>query len=283
VGLALGGGAALGWAHLGVFRAIREAGIEPGVISGTSMGAVIGALIAAGRFDHAYGEIMKADLPRVVGLLAPGLPGNGLVDGSRVHRLLRAWFGLSDIEDLDISFCAVATDLTTGNEVLMHSGSVVSALRASISIPGVFAPWSRDGVWLVDGGLVDPVPCGPARYLGAEFVIGVDLNRSLPRPVRHHGSSRRLKHGRLQSVAAAGDEEERGGDPEPSLLSVLVNSLLIGHSVLSTLRSAVDPPDLLISPDLSSFAGTEFHRAPDLEAAGYEAAKPALALLAGKL
>jgi NTE family protein len=283
VGLALGGGAARGWAHLGVVRALREAGIEPAIVTGTSMGAVIGALLASGRFDAASDEILRADLPRVVSYMDPRLLGSGLIDGWRVYRLLRAWFGLADIESLRPRFCAVATDLSSGEEIVMSRGNLVSAIRASISIPGVFAPWFREGRWLVDGGLVDPVPCGPARAMGAEFVIAVDLNRSLPPPVQPQGSSRKLRHGRLQSLSAGEEPGEHPDGREPGFLNVLVNSLLIGHSAMSILRATLDPPDLLISPDLSAFSGTEFHRAGELAEVGYAAAAAQLSPLAGKL
>jgi NTE family protein len=284
VGLALGGGAARGWAHLGVIRALAEAGIEPQVISGTSMGAIIGALVASGRFEAAREEILSADLPKVVSYVDPRILGSGLIDGWRVYRLLRAWFGLADIEGLARKFCAVATDLSSGEEVVMRSGSLASAVRASISIPGVFSPWFREGRWLVDGGLVDPVPCGPARAMGAEFVIAVDLNRSLPTSTISLGPPRKLRHGRLQAVTSGGEQPEAPADGhEPGFLSVLVNSLLIGHSMLSVLRATVEPPDLLISPDLSAFSGTEFHRAAELAEAGYAAAVERLSPIAGKL
>jgi predicted acylesterase/phospholipase RssA len=119
--------------------------------------------------------------------------------------------------------------------------------------------------------------------LGAEFVIGVDLNRSLPPPVAALGQSRKLRHGRLQSLSADEEPAPHPEGGEPGLLNVLVNSLLIGHSALSMLRATIDPPDLLICPDLSSFSGTEFHRAAELAEAGYQAAVPKISQLSGKL
>jgi NTE family protein len=278
IGLALGGGAARGWAHLGVIRALDETGIRPGVITGTSMGAVVGALMASGRLEDALGEIARADLIRVLGYIDPAFPGSSLMDGVRIQRLLKAWFGLTDIEDLPTRFAAIAADLETGDEIVMTKGGLASAVRASISIPLVFPPVSRDGRWLVDGGLVDPVPCSPARALGADVLISVDLNSRLPalKPVER---TRKPGKGRLSRVTSS----ESTVLEEPAFSGVLLNSLLVMHRSLALARNGSAPPDVVIAPDLSGFTGAEFHKAEELAETGYNAALKPLGELAAML
>jgi len=246
------------------------------------MGSIVGALLAAGRLDAALEEILKADPLKYMQMLDPSMPGSAVLDGWKVYHLLRAWFGMAEIGDLDIPFCAVAADLSTGEEVVMAEGSLISAIRASISIPGIFPAWQREGRWLVDGGLVDPVPCGPVRAMGAEFVVAVDLNRSLPEPETR--SARPGLGRQIHLDLAAGLRQSRPKRPaEPALMPVIMNSLRIAQGSISTLRAAVEPPDLLITPDLSDFSAAEFHRSEDLMNAGYEAAIGPLSALQGRL
>ncbi len=250
-----------------MLRFLEEAGIKPYCVCGTSIGSIVGALLASGRLGAAEKEIHQADLLGVLSYVSPGLRGGGLIDSWKVHNLLRAWFGHVDIEDLDIPFAAVATDLATGDPVVLDSGDLVSALMASISIPVVFPPRFSHGRWLTDGGLSDPVPVNPARTLGADFVIAVDLNsrtRGAPQPV------------------ASGDEEEReqGADRRPPIHVTLLAALMIAERNLTRTRLLLDRPDVLIEPDLARYNGTEFHKAPELSILGYEAARSALPDLA---
>lgn len=246
-GLALGGGAARGWAHLGVLRALEEEGLRPSFIAGTSMGAVVGALSASGMLEEASKEILAADLAHVLGYVGPGLGGGGLIDAWKVHRLLKAWLGHTEIEKLPVRFASVATDLDTGEEVTFASGDLVSAVMASIAIPVVFPPWSTRGRRFVDGGLVDPVPVSAARALGAGVVLAVDLNRAL------YGSP---------GVA---------GEGPPALHETMLRSMMTAERALTRARFGLDGPDILVAPDLSAFSGTEFHRAGEISAIGYEA------------
>jgi NTE family protein len=179
VGLALGSGAARGWAHIGVIRAVEEAGHEVGWIAGCSMGAVVGTAYALGRLDHL--EVFARGLtPRkVLSYLDLAMPVRGLLDGDRVTGLFRELFDDRDLKAARVPVCVVATDLATGREVRLCEGSAAEAVRASTAVPGIFAPWVRDGRYLTDGGLVNPVPVDAARALGAESVIAVDLNADI--------------------------------------------------------------------------------------------------------
>ncbi len=264
IGLALGGGAARGWAHLGVLSFLDEIGLAPSVICGTSIGAVVGALRASGRLEAALDEIMDADLIKVLSYVTPGIREGALIDSRRIHNLLRAWFGHADIGDLPVPFAAMATDIASGDAVLLSSGDLVSALMASIAIPAIFPPRFTRGRWLSDGGLSDPVPVGAARSLGADAVIAVGLNS------------------RTAGIGPGAPGEDRGDGTagrKPSLNAVLLSTLMITERNLAASRLSLDRPEVLIEPDMSGFLGSEFNRARELSAIGYEAARAASAEL----
>ncbi len=178
VGLVLGGGAARGWAHIGAIRALEEAGIKPDVVCGTSIGALVGAVYANGDLDWLEEWVGKLTWQTVVRLLDLRFSG-GLLGGRKVIDLFAKQFNGRTIDDLALPFAAVATELDTGREVWLRDGGVVDAVRASIAIPGLFTPIWHDGVWLVDGGLSNPVPVSAARAMRADTVIAVDLNHDI--------------------------------------------------------------------------------------------------------
>lgn len=178
VGLVLGGGAARGWAHIGAIRALEEAGIKPDVVCGTSIGALVGAVYANGDLDWLEDWVSKLTWQTVVRLLDLRFSG-GLLGGRKVIDLFAQQFNGRAIDDLKVPFTAVATELDTGREVWLREGGVVDAVRASIAIPGIFTPIWHDGVWLVDGGLSNPVPVSAARAMRADTVIAIDLNHDI--------------------------------------------------------------------------------------------------------
>jgi NTE family protein len=176
VGLALGSGAARGWAHIGVIRAVEEAGHEVGWIAGCSIGSVVATAHALGRLDILEGFVRDLTPRRVLAYLDLAMPVRGLLDGDRVTELFRELFDDRDLKDARIPLCVVATDLAAGREVRLSEGPAAQAVRASIAVPGIFAPVVVNGRYLADGGLVNPVPVDAARALGADAVIAVDLN-----------------------------------------------------------------------------------------------------------
>jgi len=178
IGLVLGGGAARGWAHIGAIRALEEAGIKPDVVCGTSIGALVGAVYANGDLDWLEEWVGKLTWQTVVRLLDLRFSG-GLLGGRKVIDVFANQFNGRGIDELTLPFTAVATELDTGREVWLSDGGVVDAVRASIAIPGIFTPIWHDGVWLVDGGLSNPVPVSAARALRADCVIAVDLNHDI--------------------------------------------------------------------------------------------------------
>lgn len=187
IGLALGSGAAKGWAHIGVIRALEAQGVRPEIVCGTSMGAVVGAAYAADQLDEFEAWAEGLEWRSVVGYLDLATRG-GLIKAQRLFEFFADGLADARVDGLARPFAAVGTDLSTGQEVWMRDGSLLEALRATIAVPGLITPSRWRGRWMVDGGLVNPVPVSLARALGADFVIAVDLNTTL--------LGRRLRDGR---------------------------------------------------------------------------------------
>src|SRR6195952_3303587 len=176
IGVALGGGAARGFAHIGILRTLVKHGILPNVVVGTSMGALVGAAYAAGHLD-AMEDWARSLRPRnILGYLDTRLNGSGLIGGARLAAELEATVGQTLIEDLPVKFATVATEVRTGHEIWLTHGRMVDAMRASYALPGIFSPVLIGDRWLVDGALVNPVPVSAARAFGAEIVIAANLS-----------------------------------------------------------------------------------------------------------
>ncbi|MBW6494031.1 MAG: patatin-like phospholipase family protein [Burkholderiaceae bacterium] len=188
--LTLGSGSARGLAHIGVLRAIKEAGIEIDVIAGTGMGALIGAIFAAGKLDGLAARFLDVDWKDIVPLLDPAFPWSGLIDGQKIADFVRAHVLAASIKDLPIPFRAVATCIMSGEEVACGAGDLIEAVRASISVPGIFTPLRSNGRILVDDGLIDPVPVSVVRAMVADLVIAVDLNHDIVASRVSHPDSR---------------------------------------------------------------------------------------------
>src|SRR5215470_13204851 len=186
IGLALGSGSARGWAHIGVIEALTEAGIEPDIVCGCSVGALVGAAYVAGQLPALKDFAQSLTWREIASLLDVRLSGGGLVAGNEIVALLRTMKISAPIGSYPKAFAAVATDLETGREIWLREGSIEEAVRASISLPGILSPTRHSDRWLVDGGLVNPVPVSVCRALGAEVVIAVNLNGDI---VGRHGPS----------------------------------------------------------------------------------------------
>ena len=176
LGLVLGSGAARGWAHIGVIQELEKMGIRPHVVTGTSIGSLVGAALASGRMSELEGWVRGLTNWQVLGLLDWGLGKGGLVSGQRVFDKVADTLGDLTFADLELPFGAVSTNLQTGRETWLTEGELRSAIRCSCAIPGLLAPAFHEGQWLVDGATVNPVPVSMCRALGADFVIAVDLN-----------------------------------------------------------------------------------------------------------
>jgi NTE family protein len=287
IGLALGGGAARGWAHIGVLKALAAAGIKPDVIAGTSIGAVVGGCYAAGHLDDVEAFARELTRRRVFGYLDFNFTGTGLITGQRLCERLDKHLGDRSIEDLECRFTAVATEIGSGHEVWLSCGRLVDAMRASYALPGVFRPVKINGRWLFDGALVNPIPVTVCRALGAQYVIAVNLNFD----VCSRGTV--VPHIEAQQPATADPQEEQPvkgtngvavrrllqrqifgrGDDVPGISTVMVDAFNIVQDRIARSRLAGDPPDIMISPRLNGIGLFDFHRAEELIERGYAAVR----------
>lgn len=288
IGLALGGGSARGWAHIGVIRTLAEAGIVPDLVCGTSIGALVGAAYVDGDLDRLEQWTKSLTLQTVVGFLDFSL-GGGLIKGEKLIEFFRSQIVDVPISELPLPFAAVATDLHTGREAWLQEGMVSDAVRTSIALPGLFTPVEHEGRWLVDGGLVNPVPVSLCRAMGADLVIAVDLNSDIvgkhlrkaraPKtaaPVNPEGVGETML-ARIQSgMATLGIASPKTPDNRPSMLEVLASSINIMQERITRSRLAGDPADVLITPRLAEFGLMEFHRAAVAIEMGSRATKPVL-------
>jgi NTE family protein len=277
IGLALGSGAARGWAHIGAIRALEERGVKPDLVCGTSIGALVGAFYAAGELDKLEKWVTSLAWTTVVRLMDLTWRG-GLIRGQRLFTLFKATFEDREISGLPIMYGAVATELASGREVWLREGNVLDAARASCAMPGLFTPVIRDETILVDGGLVNPVPVSMCRALGADLVIAVDLSWGKLGPYRARARSK----GR--EVVAAPSEVpgwlgslkpgwlKRKAKPEeltiPSIFEVFTTALDIVEMKVARSRLAGEPADVMITPLLPDYATMDFHRAKEAIAEG---------------
>lgn len=295
IGLALGSGSARGWAHIGVIRALAEAGVQPDIVCGTSIGALVGAAYASGELDRLEAWVGELTLYEVAGYFDLSL-GGGMIKGAKLIDFFRRHFQDQDITALSLRFAVVATDLASGREVWLRDGKVLDAVRASIALPGLFTPARRDGRWLVDGGLVNPVPVSLCRAMGAETVIAVDLNTDLiGRHLRRYqpsaGRKTQAPEGRADSLMKQVQDRlstlqlpwswREADDSPPSLFDTISTSLNIMQVHIGRSRLAGEPPDIMITPRLAHLQLLEFHRAAEAIAEGRRAAEAVLPMLRG--
>lgn len=284
IGLALGSGAARGWAHLGVLQELAREGVVPQIITGCSIGAFVGAAAASGDLDKLVRWAETLKWQDVVSLLDVSLRG-GLIKGQKLIDFFERNFVDRDFTELDQRFACVATELSTGREIWLHEGSVSAAVRASIALPGLMTPVLHQGRMLVDGGLVNPVPVSLCRAMGADVVIAVDLGSDMvgrafrrsalePAPVEETEAGwteRLLARFGFASDELAGARPLAAADNLPSLVSVISSSINIMQVRIARSRLAGEPADLLVSPRVSQLGLMDYHRADEAIAEGVAA------------
>jgi NTE family protein len=287
IGIALGGGAARGWAHIGVLKTLVDAGIRPDIVAGTSIGAVVGGCYVADRLDVLERFARELTRRRVFGYLDFNLAGSGLITGQRLCDRLEEHLSERTIETLEAPFTAVATEIGTGHEVWLSRGRLVDAIRASYALPGIFRPVKINGRWLFDGALVNPVPVSVCRALGARYVIAVNLNtemygRSTVAPEvaagRHERPSAepseiKVGNGRAALKLLQRQLFGKGGDDVPGISTVMIEAFNIVQDRIARSRLAGDPPDVMVSPRLGGVGPFDFHRADELIERGAAAAR----------
>jgi NTE family protein len=265
VGLALGGGAARGLAHIGVLEVLKKEGIPIDLIAGTSAGAIIGAAYAWSRdTNRMMRDALDANWKKMAPLIDPSMPKSGFIKGNKIRDLIATYVGGDvDFSDLKIPFACVATDIDTGEEVVIDSGPVPDALRASISIPGIFTVVKHGERYVVDGGLTTPVPVEVVRRMGADFIIAVNVNPDVT--------------GRMGKAYRQRIEMHK----EPNIIQVMMQWLYITTYTVG--RLAMEKADVVIEPDLMHIGSSEFNRAQELIQHGREAARKALPEIKRKL
>ena len=284
IGLALGGGAARGWAHIGVVRALTKAGLRPDIIAGTSIGAVVGGCYVANHLDQLEEFARSLNKRRVLGYLDFNFAGTGLINGQRLCDQLESYLGDTTIESLDRRYTAVATEIGSGHEVWLSRGHLVNAMRASYALPGIFRPVKIEGRWLFDGALVNPIPVTVCRALGARYVIAVNLNFD----ISSRASAAVEAHERQPALETSDPEMDTKngisvrrllqrqifgrGDDVPGISTVMIDAFNITQDRIARSRLAGDPPDAMISPRLHGINLFDFHRADELISLGEAAA-----------
>lgn len=275
IGLALGSGAARGWSHIGVIRAIKRMGIEIDIVAGCSIGSLVGAAYASNKLSLLEEWVCSFSYWDVLRLMDLSWRRGGLLRGERVFNHYRKVVSAVDFSQCQRRFGVVATNLSTGRELWFTEGDLHRAIRASCCMPGLMSPVSHNGYWLVDGAVVNPVPVSLTRAMGADIVIAVDLQhdahltrQALLSPDNNGSGSddiswrRRLRErlGRMTS---------RGGSTTPTALEIMTTSIQVLENRLKRNRMAGDPPDILIQPCCPQISTLDFHRAEAAIAAGW--------------
>ena len=288
IGLALGSGASRGWSHIGVIKALLAAGIEPDVVCGTSVGAMIGGSHVAGNMQRLEDWVLSSTRADVLRFFDVKLTQSGFVDTKRFSWFLHSYVANEQqrIEELPKKYAAVSTNLDTGREVWFTEGGVADAVRASMAMPGLFPAVRTDQRWLVDGGLVNPVPVSVCHALGADVVIAVNLNSGIVRK-RDDGIK---ETPREESNSVLGNFKQQAREysnsifpnrdkknEAPGLFHAIASSINIFQDRITRSRLAGDPADVLLSPQVAHIGMLEFHRAAEAIAEGERCVNEALA------
>ncbi|MFT0138828.1 patatin-like phospholipase RssA [Alcanivoracaceae bacterium MT1] len=265
LGLALGSGSARGWAHIGVIQALEEMGVRPDVVAGTSIGALVGSAYVNGALDDLADWVKTLTTKDVFGLMDFTLSG-GVVKGEKLFGFFEERHSNPNIEDLEQRFVTVATDMKSGREIWISKGPILQAARASCALPGLFTPLKHQGRWMLDGGLVNPVPVSAARAFGADVVIAVNLNAQLvgahlsrQKPPGENGATEE-EHSLWQKMA---NYFTSGDGQAPGFFDVIASSVNIMQDRITRSRMAGDPPEITLIPLLEDFALMDFHRAKE--------------------
>ncbi len=290
IGIAFGGGLARGFAHIGVIKTLLKEGIIPQIVSGTSIGSVVGACYLADKLQELEEWALSLNRKTLLSYLDLTLGSPGIIKGKKLNKLLISNFGRMNVQDLEFPYVAVATSLLTGHEVWIQRGHVVEAMRASYSLPGIFAPVERNDRLLIDGALVNPVPTAPCQAMGARITIAVDLNADMIAKAASPGKKYQTVAGfdptEGQSCSLSITDQMKNGlvkrlfrrpnDDMPSMFGVLFSSLGIMQDRLTRMRLASDPPDIHIKPQIGHIGLAEFEKARELIGEGESATYAAL-------
>jgi NTE family protein len=291
VGLVLGSGSARGWAHIGAIEAIEEAEIPIHCIAGASIGSFVGAVYATGNLQSLKDFALQMDWKKVMSYFDVVFPKSGFMDGKKVHELFSIHTDAKTFDDFKIPISMIATNLRTGKKVIINSGNIIEGIRASVSVPGIFIPVKRGNDWLVDGGLVDPIPVSVVKEMGADFVIAVDLNSDIVSPeqkklrkVEKNPIPLKQRHEIIQRISNQYNNAEKAvksqmnkmfssSEKTPNIIDVMGTSIGIMQTQISRINLAMDPPDILIQPRLGDLSMFDFDQAERSIKEGYDQTK----------
>ena len=292
VGLALGSGSSRGWAHIGAIEALQEAGISIDFVAGCSVGAFVGAIFSSNGLEQLKRYVLEMEGESMFSFTDLSLLRPGLLDGDKKLRELFCMHSdKKNFSELEVPLKVVAADMHTGGQIVIDSGDLFNALRASLSYPGLFAPTYHNGRWLIDGGTVDPVPVGVARAMGADIVVAVNLNSELVSRKRHrlaiqHEENKRspFRNEFLRSLAARYDaaekiirdrleiQKKKGPEP-PGTTKVMNAALQIMQDRITRVNFAVNKPDILIEPRLGDLKMLDYDEVEHAISEGYIATR----------
>jgi NTE family protein len=299
VGLVLGSGSSRGWAHIGAIEALEEDNIPIDYVAGCSVGSYVGAIYASGGIQSLKEFVLRMDGKKIFSYFDVVFPRSGVLNGTkRLKELFSMHTDAENFSDLKIPMGMVATDLTSGSKVVLKSGNLIDALRATMSVPGLFAPARVKDRWLVDGGLVDPVPVSVARALEADVIIAVDLNSGVvsgskrkkqTKPEAGKAAHRHAYTGELfKKLTDYYQNAETGFSGKisdllkresatPDIIETVMTSINIMQGRITRINLAVDPPDILIQPRLGQLKMLDFDQVEHTIEEGYLGVKQKIA------
>jgi len=279
IGLALGSGSSRGWSHIGIIKALEEIGVRPQVVTGCSIGSIVASAYSAGNLDALETWVTSLRKRDVAGFFDINWRLNGVVDAPLLRSFLARNVAPEEatIESLALTYGSVATNLVNGREIWFTEGSVLDSIMASIALPGLFVPFRHQQRWLVDGGLVNPVPVSLCHALGAEIVIAVNLNgdilgKHLVKSKKSGSENGNALDSLVETLRDYSATFFPGNDEEspPGLFDVIASSVNITQDRITRSRMAGDPPDVLLTPRLAHIGLLEFHRAEEAIEQGRE-------------
>lgn len=280
IGLALGSGSARGWSHIGVIKALKEKNIEPDIVCGTSIGALVGAAYCTEKLDDLETWVTSLTKYQLARFFEINTTFNGFVDVDKLFEFFHKHVATNDksIEDLSKTFACVATQLHSGREVWFSEGNLHEAIQASMAMPGLFPPVERDNTWLVDGGLVNPVPISLCRALGAEIVIAVNLNGDLVQPITIEKNTDTSSKKDDSTIAKFIDsyapsffkKTNKKNGKAPTVFNAIASSINIAQDRITKSRMAGDPADILLTPKLKEVGLLDFYMAKEAIKEGKE-------------
>jgi NTE family protein len=292
VGLVLGSGSSRGWAHIGAIEALQDAGIPIHLVAGCSVGAFVGAIFASGGLEQLKQYVIDMDGESMFSFSDLTFIRSGLLDGdNKLKELFCMHSDKKTFDQLEIPLKVVAADMHSGDQVVLDSGNLLKALRASLSFPGLFAPVYHKTRWLIDGGVVDPVPVGVARAMGADIVIAVNLDSELVSRKRHQKAEAipeipplPVRNEFLKNLAARYDvmektirkrlERQKKKEPKPPGTRQVINAAIqLMQDRITRVNFAVNPPDILITPRLGDLKMLDYDQVEHAIEEGYIATR----------